>query len=76
MTVIAAILSFVFMGKLVGVREGTIIAALLVGFIVRFIGRKLSFLPDKIFDNSNNQSKNTEEDTEKLPVPMCIAIGR
>ena len=31
MTVIAAILSFVFMGKLVGVREGTIIAALLVG---------------------------------------------
>ena len=76
MTVIAAILSFVFMGKLVGVREGTIIAALLVGFIARFIGRKLSFLPDKIFNNSNDQPKNTEEDTEKLPVPMCIAIGR
>ena len=33
MTVIAGILSFIFWGKLNGVREGTIIAALLVGFI-------------------------------------------
>ena len=35
MAVIAAILSFVFTGHLNGVREGTIIAALLVGFIAR-----------------------------------------
>ena len=39
MTVIAGVLSFVFAGKLDGVREGTVIAALLVGFIARLFGR-------------------------------------
>lgn len=48
-TVIAALLSFVLMKQLAGVREGTIIAALLVGFIARTIGKILSFLPKKIF---------------------------
>ena len=46
MTACAAALSFLFAGKLNGVREGTIIAAILVGFIARLIGRKLSFLPE------------------------------
>ena len=41
MAVIAAVLSFVFAYHLDGVREGTIIAALLVGFIARFFGKKL-----------------------------------
>ncbi len=49
MTVIAALMSFVLMGRLAGVREGTIIAALLVGFIARIIGKVMSFLPEKIF---------------------------
>lgn len=49
MTVIAALLSFVLMKHLAGVREGTIVAALLVGFIARIIGKMLSFLPEKIF---------------------------
>ena len=35
MTVIAAILSFIMFGHLDGVREGTIVAAILVGFIAR-----------------------------------------
>lgn len=55
MTVIAALLSFLFMNQLAGVREGTIIAALLVGLIARFIGKRLSFLPKKLFDISNNK---------------------
>mgnify|MGYP000301334254 FL=1 len=41
MAVIAAVLSFVFAGRLDGVREGTVIAALLVGFIARLIGKNL-----------------------------------
>ena len=41
--------SFVFAGRLAGVREGTVIAALLVGFIARLIGKKLAFLKDMIF---------------------------
>ena len=39
----------VFAGRLSGVREGTVIAALLVGFIARLIGKKLAFLKDMIF---------------------------
>ena len=49
LTVIAAILSFLFAKRLDGVREGTIIAALLVGFIARLFGRKLSFLDTLLF---------------------------
>lgn len=39
---IAAVLSFVFAGRLDGVREGTVIAALLVGFIARLFGKKFA----------------------------------
>lgn len=46
MTVMAGILSFLFSGKLLGVREGTIVAAILVGFIARIIAKKLSFLSE------------------------------
>ena len=52
MTVIAGVLSFVFAGKLAGVREGTVIAALLVGFIARLFGRFLSFVEPTLFPNS------------------------
>ena len=52
MSVIAAVLSCVFAGRLAGVREGTVIAALLVGFIARLIGKKLAFLKDMIFPES------------------------
>ncbi len=43
MAVIAAALSFVFADSLNGVREGTIIAALLVGYIARLLGQKINF---------------------------------
>lgn len=51
MTVIAGILSFIFWGKLNGVREGTIIAALLVGFIARLFGKHLEFMQKFIIDD-------------------------
>lgn len=49
LTVIAAVLSLVFAQRLDGVREGTIIAALLVGLIARFFGKRLSFLKQLLF---------------------------
>ena len=49
MTVTAAVLAFGFAGALEGVREGTIVAALLVGFIARSIGKRLTFLPGLLF---------------------------
>ena len=49
MTVIAGAMAIFFWGNLQGVREGTIIASLLVGFIARTLGRLLAFLPEKIY---------------------------
>ena len=50
MAVIAAAASFFLARALNGVREGTIVAALLVGFIARTIGKKLHFLPGMLFE--------------------------
>ena len=85
MAVIAAVMSFVLAGRLDGVREGTVVAALLVGFIARSIGRYLSFLPEKLFGSV----KETEEVTAgeaadqriageggNIGKHFCIAIGR
>ena len=60
MSVIAAVLCFVFAGRLDGVREGTVIAALLVGFIARLIGKKLAFLKDMIFPESVSAENENE----------------
>lgn len=49
MTVIAGCLSFVFAHRLLGIREGTVIAALLVGFIARLFGRMLAFVKPLLF---------------------------
>ena len=78
MSVIAAVLSFVFAGKLAGVREGTVIAALLVGFIARLIGKKLVFLKDMIFLESVSAENENEakEQTAGTYGKNVIAIGR
>ena len=78
MSVIAAVLSFVFAGRLAGVREGTVIAALLVGFIARLIGKKLVFLKDMIFPESvSAENENVaKEQTAGTYGKNVIAIGR
>ena len=78
MSVIAAVLSFIFAGSLAGVREGTVIAALLVGFIARFIGKKLAFLKDMIFPESVSAENENEakEQTAGTYGKNVIAIGR
>ena len=78
MSVIAAVLSFVFAGRLDGVREGTGIAALLVGFIARLIGKKLAFLKDMIFPESVSAENENEakEQTAGTYGKNVIAIGR
>ena len=78
MAVIAAVFSFVFAGRLDGVREGTVIAALLVGFIARLIGKKLAFLKDMIFPESVSAENENEakEQTAGTYGKNVIAIGR
>ena len=56
LTVIAAVLSLIFSHRLDRVREGTIIAALLVGFIARLFGRRLAFLGSLLFRTNEKSS--------------------
>lgn len=51
-TAIAVVLSLVLAHRLVGVREGTVIAALLVGFLARLFGRLLAPVKEKLFGAS------------------------
>ena len=83
MSVIAAILSFVFTGRLNGVREGTIIAALLVGFIARVTGKKLAFVKPMLFpeeyagENAESTDK-VQADSKSVHAAQrnVILIGR
>ena len=83
MTIIAGVLSVLFFGKLNGVREGTIIAALLVGFIARLFGKHLEFLKLYIFpedhkakENSETEDKNDEKTRKEVSHKNVIVIGR
>lgn len=83
MTMIAGVLSVIFFGKLNGVREGTIIAALLVGFIARLFGKHLEFVKPYIFpedyetnENHNTSDENGRETSEDARHKNVIVIGR
>ena len=78
LTVIAALLSVFFARRLDGGREGTVIAALLVGFIARIFSRKLSFLGNVLFASSADlkaTASHTAEISEPAFAPV-IVIGR
>ncbi len=70
MAVSAGVLSFCFEKRLYGVREGTIVAAVLVGFTARFIGRRLSFLQQVLFGSTEDKLEKQKENA------ICIVIGR
>lgn len=73
MAVIAIVMSLMLSHRVNGVREGTIIAALLVGAIARQFGKRLSFLNEKLFP----QTRTAESEAEETTGASCvIAIGR
>lgn len=76
LTVIAAVLSFILAHRLDGVREGTIIAALLVGFIARLFGRCLSFLGPLLFSSSSSKEASATPETVSAEHKPVIVIGR
>lgn len=76
LTVIAAVLSLLFAHRLDGVREGTIIAALLVGFIARLFGRWLSFLEPLLFSGSAKKGSAVSAKSHNASEPPVIVIGR
>lgn len=80
MTIIAAVIGLVLYHKLAGVREGTIIAALLVGMIARFLKRKIGFLEKRLFMNqvAGNQTTGPKDKgiAEKNQDRIVITVSR
>jgi len=76
MTVIAAVIGLVIFHKIAGVREGTVIAALLVGMIARYLKRKLGFVEDLLFENTNiTEEKVAQENTNKVVITISREYG-
>lgn len=63
MVIVGALCSFLFYTKLMGAREGTIIAALLVGFIVRFYNKHIRFV-DAIVGIDSAKTTATQADSK------------
>ncbi len=78
MTVIAGVLSFVFSARLNGVREGTVIAALLVGFIARLFGKQLEFIKPHLFpeEYKNADAEPAAANAQTSAHKNVIVIGR
>lgn len=78
LTVIAGLLSLIFAHRLDGVREGTIIAALLVGFIARLFGRALAFAEPLLFPQSAEKKSDEETGSDAVASDnsIVIVIGR
>lgn len=79
MTIIAGALSVAFFGKLNGVREGTIVAALLVGFIARLFGKHLEFVKPYLFPEeyqTEGAQAKTAGNRAKSNAKDVIVIGR
>lgn len=73
MTVIAGILSFFLFHRLEGVREGTIIAALIVGMIARFFNKKLHFVEPYLFPNTVARQENVSAEISSPGYVITIA---
>ena len=73
MSVVAAIIGLAVFHKLVGVREGTIIAALLVGMTARFMKRKLQLIETLIFPASDPTEVQEKQQSENK---FVITISR
>lgn len=71
LVLIAIILSLVLSGSVSGVREGTVIAALLVGPITRVIRPRLAFAQSWLAPDENKKEQ-VVEDAEKYPIIVTI----
>lgn len=77
MTVVAAVLGLILYHRLAGVREGTIIAAILVGLIARQLKRRFGKI-ENIFYAKGVSHPATEAETEQTfeQQPVVITVAR
>ena len=71
--ILSVIISLISYGALNGVREGTVIAAFLVGFLVRFYNKKIRFLDGFLESPSDLMPENVYA---SMSYPLVITIER
>ena len=76
MTVTAGIISFILFNTINGVREGTIVAALIVGLIAKFFGKRLAFLTMLLIPQSATaETTEHKENTNNLIITIARGYG-
>lgn len=76
MTVTAGVISYVLFSTINGVREGTIVAALIVGLIAKFFGKHLAFLTKILIPQlEDNDAIKTSENTNNLVITIARGYG-
>jgi Predicted membrane protein len=76
MTIIAGVIGLILFHKLAGVREGTIVAALLVGMIARFLKRKLGFVENLLLESASViKEKEAQENTSNVVITISREYG-
>lgn len=76
MTVTAGIISFILFNTINGVREGTIVAALIVGLIAKFFGKHLAFLTMLLIPQSATaETTKHKENTNNLIITIARGYG-
>lgn len=76
MTTVAGAIGLIIFHKLAGVREGTIVAALLVGMIARFLKRKLGFVENFLSENAREVEKKwLQQNSDKVVITISREYG-
>lgn len=76
MTVTAGIISFILFNTINGVREGTIVAALIVGLIAKFFGKHLAFFTMLLIPQSATaETTEHKENTNNLIITIARGYG-
>ncbi|RXK14660.1 hypothetical protein CP965_01130 [Halarcobacter mediterraneus] len=75
MVIIGVISSFIFLNQLVGIREGSIIAALSIGALIKFFNTNLPFI-EKWLTNEVIEKSNIENISNKYNETFIITISR
>jgi uncharacterized membrane protein YczE/cytidylate kinase len=70
------LLSFILFHRLNGIREGTVLAALLVGTLVRLMNKSLSFMDDIFKDEPITMNTSQALTTAEKIRPLVITISR
>ncbi len=75
MVILGVISSFIFLNHLVGIREGSIIAALSIGAMIKYFSTKLPFIENWLADEVTKES-DVEDISDKYNNTFVITISR